>query len=223
MSTYLVAFVVCDFHNLTDGRVSVWARPEAIQSARYALEVAPKILAFFEKYFNIKYPLPKLDLIALPDFLAGAMENWGLVTFREVTMLHDEKISAPLNKQRVASIIAHEIVHQWFGNLVTPSWWSDLWLNEGFASYMEYVGANMTNPAWKVMDQFLCNEVQPVLILDSLASSHEISVHVQDPDSINEIFDRISYGKGAAIIRMMEHFLTTKVFRDGLHSYLTDK
>lgn len=223
MSTYLVAFVVCDFHNLTDGRVSVWTRPEAIESARYALEVAPKILTFFEKYFNIKYPLPKLDLIALPDFSAGAMENWGLVTFREVTMLHDEKISAPLNKQRVASIIAHEIVHQWFGNLVTPSWWSDLWLNEGFASYMEYVGANMTNPAWKVMDQFLCNEVQPVLILDSLASSHEISVHVQDPDSINEIFDRISYGKGAAIIRMMEHFLTTKVFRDGLHSYLTDK
>lgn len=145
------------------------------------------------------------------------------MTFREVTMLHDEKISAPLNKQRVSSIIAHEIVHQWFGNLVTPSWWSDLWLNEGFASYMEYVGANMINPGWKVMDQFLCNEVQPVLILDSLASSHEISVHVQDPDSINEIFDRISYGKGAAIIRMMEHFLTTKVFRDGLHSYLTER
>lgn len=88
---------------------------------------------------------------------------------------------------------------------------------------MEYVGANMTNPAWKAMDQFLCIEVQPVFILDSLASSHEISVHVHDPDSINEIFDRISYGKGAAIIRMMEHFLTTKVFRDGLHSYLTDK
>lgn len=131
MSTYLVAFVVCDFQNLTDGRVSVWTRPEAIESARYALEVAPKILTFFENYFNIKYPLPKLDLIALPDFSAGAMENWGLVTFREVTMLHDEKISAPLNKQRVASIIAHEIVHQWFGNLVTPSWWSDLWLNEG--------------------------------------------------------------------------------------------
>lgn len=151
------------------------------------------------------------------------MENWGLITFREVTMLHDENISAPLNKQRVASIIAHEIVHQWFGNLVTPSWWSDLWLNEGFASFMEYVGANITNPAWKAMDQFLCNEVQSVFILDSLASSHEISVHVHDPDSINEIFDRISYGKGAAIIRMMEHFLTTKVFRDGLNSYLTDK
>lgn len=138
-------------------------------------------------------------------------------------MLHDETVSAPLNKQRVATIIAHEMVHQWFGNLVTPSWWSDLWLNEGFASYMEYVGANMIDPTWKVMDQFLCNEVQPVFILDSLASSHEISVHVHDPDSINEIFDRISYGKGAAIIRMMEHFLTTKVFQKGLHSYLNNK
>lgn len=155
--------------------------------------------------------------------LVSAMENWGLVTFREVAMLHDDKVSAPLNKQRVATIIAHELVHQWFGNLVTPSWWSDLWLNEGFASYMEYVGANMINPAWKAMEQFLCNEVQPVFILDSLASSHEISVHVHDPDSINEIFDRISYGKSAAIIRMMEHFLTTDVFRAGLHSYLTDK
>lgn len=106
---------------------------------------------------------------------------------------------------------------------MTPSWWSDLWLNEGFASYMEYVGADMINPAWKVMDQFLTNEVQSVFILDSLASSHEISVHVHDPDSINELFDRISYGKGAAIIRMMENFLTTEVFKNGLHTYLIEK
>lgn len=131
MSTYLVAFVVSDFKNLTDGNFSVWARPSALESARYALEVGPKILRFFESYFNISYPLPKLDMIALPDFGAGAMENWGLVTFREVTMLHDPVISAPLNKQRVATIIAHELAHQWFGNLVTPVWWSDLWLNEG--------------------------------------------------------------------------------------------
>lgn len=109
MSTYLVAFVVSDFKNLTDGNFSVWARPSALESARYALEVGPKILRFFESYFNISYPLPKLDMIALPDFGAGAMENWGLVTFREVTMLHDPVISAPLNKQRVATIIAHEL------------------------------------------------------------------------------------------------------------------
>lgn len=100
---------------------------------------------------------------------------------------------------------------------------TDLWLNEGFASYMEYVGANMINPDWKAMDQFVCNEVQSVYTLDSLASSHKISVHVHDPDSINEIFDRISYGKGAALIRMMEHFLTTKVFQEGLNTYLTQK
>lgn len=137
MSTYLLAFVISDFKNLTDGRFSVWAREEALESARYALEVGPKILSFFEDYFNISYPLPKIDMIALPDFGAGgniitaknifkfyeyyrkilnisvlcvAMENWGLVTFREVTMLHDEKVSAPLNKQRVATIISHEIV-----------------------------------------------------------------------------------------------------------------
>jgi aminopeptidase N len=142
---------------------------------------------------------------------------------RETAMLYEEGISAAANQQRVATVVAHELAHQWFGNLVTPSWWSDLWLNEGFASYVEYLGVNAVEPTWKSMDQFVINELQNVFGLDALSSSHQISVQVDNPEEINEIFDRISYAKGATIIRMMDHFLTTDVFRQGLNKYLKDK
>lgn len=138
-------------------------------------------------------------------------------------MLYDEGVSTHYNKQRIASVVSHELGHQWFGNLVTPSWWSDLWLNEGFASYMEYIGVNAVEPNWKLNDQFVVNELQSVFSLDALSSSHQISVRVQNPDEINEIFDRISYGKGASIIRMMDHFLTSEVFKRGLRDYLNDR
>lgn len=151
------------------------------------------------------------------------MENWGLITFREAAMLYEEGVSARINKQRVSTVVAHELAHQWFGNLVTPSWWSDLWLNEGFATYMEYVGIDAVEPSWKSMDQFVLNEVQAVFTLDALSTSHKIWIEVRNPDEINEIFDRISYGKGAAIIRMMYHFLTAQVFKDGLSSFLREK
>lgn len=137
-------------------------------------------------------------------------------------MLYEEGVSAAANKQRVATVVAHELAHQWFGNLVTPSWWSDIWLNEGFASYVEYLGVDAIEPSWKSMDQFVVNEVQSVFLLDALSSSHKISVEVGNPDEINEIFDRISYAKGATIIRMMSHFLTSKVFRSGLKKYLKE-
>lgn len=138
-------------------------------------------------------------------------------------MLYEDAVTARINKQRVATVVAHELAHQWFGNLVTPSWWSDLWLNEGFASYMEYAAVESIEPTWKPMDQFVLHEVQNVLTLDALSTSHKIWIEVHNPDEINEIFDRISYGKGAAIIRMMEHFLTQKVFRQGLSSFLKEK
>ncbi|KAM7359628.1 suppressor of ER stress-induced death isoform 1-T6 [Cochliomyia hominivorax] len=220
MSTYLVAYSISDFSHLTDGNFSVWARQDAIQSASYALSVGPKILKFLEEFFDLKFPLPKMDMIALPDFQAGAMENWGLITYRETNMLFEEGISASTNKQRVAAVVGHELAHQWFGNLVTPLWWSDIWLNEGFASYMEYLTVDAIQPEWKTMDQFVVNELQNVFQLDALSTSHKISVEVGNPEEINEIFDRISYGKGSTIIRMMSHFLTSTVFRRGLNRYL---
>uniref|UniRef100_A0A182W2Z0 Aminopeptidase N n=1 Tax=Anopheles minimus TaxID=112268 RepID=A0A182W2Z0_9DIPT len=223
MSTYLVAFVVCDYQNLTAGNFAVWARADAIGSARYALSVGPKLLQFLEGFFHIDYPLPKVDMIALPDFSAGAMENWGLITYRETAMLYEENVSSISNKQHVITVVAHELAHQWFGNLVTPSWWTDLWLNEGFASYMEYLGVDAVEPAWKSMEQFVVNELHNVFSLDALSSSHQISVEVHNPEEIHEIFDKISYGKGATIIRMMDHFLTTEVFKRGLTNYLNDK
>ncbi|XP_018791450.1 PREDICTED: aminopeptidase N [Bactrocera latifrons] len=222
MSTYLVAYAISDFDHISDGNFSAWARKDAIQSARYALSVGPKILKFLEEYFDLPFPLPKLDMIALPDFQAGGMENWGLITYRETTMLFEEGVSATTNKQRIASVVGHELAHQWFGNLVTPSWWSDIWLNEGFASYMEYITVDAIHPDWKTQDQFVVSELQNVFHLDALSSSHKISVEVFNPDEISEIFDRISYGKGSTIIRMMSHFLTSKVFRRGLSKYLKE-
>lgn len=161
-----------------------------------------------------------MDMIALPDFNAGAMENWGLITYRETAMLYDELSSSVANKQRVAVVVAHELAHQWFGNLVTPKWWDDLWLNEGFASFVEYIGVDHVEPAWRMLDQFVVDEVQDVFKIDGLSSSHQISIPVNNPDEISEIFDHISYSKGASIIRMMNHFLTDQVFKEGLQRYL---
>lgn len=137
-------------------------------------------------------------------------------------MLYEEGFSTLLQKERIIAVIGHELAHQWFGNLVTPSWWSDIWLNEGFASYMEYLAIEKIAPQCKPMDQFVISEVQDVFQLDALATSHKISVEVDNPEEITSIFDRISYGKGSTIIRMMSHFLTSQVFRSGLSKYLKE-
>lgn len=137
-------------------------------------------------------------------------------------MLFEEGVSPSTYRLRVASVVVHELAHQWFGNLVTPSWWSDLWLNEGFASYMEFVGLDALEPEWRMNDQFVVSKLQSVFQLDSLSSSHKISVEVGNPDEVAELFDNISYDKGATVIRMMDHFLTTAVFRRGLHKYLKE-
>ncbi|XP_037093237.1 aminopeptidase N-like [Pollicipes pollicipes] len=229
MSTYLVAFLVSDLAvkeadpGVSDTLFRVWARPSAIDQANYARSIGPQILEYFEGFFKTDFPLPKQDMAALPDFAAGAMENWGLITYRETAMLYDPKVSSAKNKQRVAVVVSHELAHQWFGNLVTPSWWTDLWLNEGFASYVEYLGVDKVEPSWRMMEQFITSDLQRVMTTDALETSHPISIVVHHPDEINEIFDHISYEKGASIIRMMTHYLTVETMRNGLANYLNDR
>ncbi|XP_053387798.1 aminopeptidase N-like [Mercenaria mercenaria] len=224
MSTYLLAFIICDFNytqNTTKSGITyrAWSRPEATDQTQYSLDVGVRILTFYEKYFNIPYPLPKQDMIAIPDFAAGAMENWGLITYRETAMLYQPGVSSVKNKQFVAIVVSHELSHQWFGNLVTPSWWDDLWLNEGFATYMQYMGVDHVHPEWKMFEQFVV-DLQDVFNIDGLISSHPVYVPVAHPNEINAIFDKISYAKGASIIRMMRFFLGDDVFQHGLTRYL---
>lgn len=225
MSTYLLAFA---FGNLKhkeavtkDGvTIRTYATPNNIEFTDFALETAVKCLEFYNDYFGIAYPLAKCDLIALPDFAAGAMENWGCITFREQALLVDPKNTSLSNKQYVALVIAHELTHQWFGNLVTMRWWTDLWLNEGFASWMEYLAVDHIFPDWEVWTQFIVDEQQQALKLDALEHTHPIEVTVHHPDEIRTIFDAISYSKGASIIHMLHEYLGHDAFRDGLRHYL---
>uniref|UniRef100_A0A8P4K941 Aminopeptidase n=1 Tax=Dicentrarchus labrax TaxID=13489 RepID=A0A8P4K941_DICLA len=207
--------------NDDEDKIRIFARTPAIAAGQgdYALNKTGPILKFFEKYYNSSYPLPKSDQIALPDFNAGAMENWGLITYRETALLYDETFSSNSNKQRIATIIAHELAHMWFGNLVTLRWWNDLWLNEGFASYVEYLGAHEAEPEWNVKDLIVLSDVHRVFAVDALASSHPLSSKeedIQKPAQISELFDAISYSKGASVLRMLSDFLTEKVFTMGL-------
>ncbi|KAJ8417420.1 hypothetical protein AAFF_G00286470 [Aldrovandia affinis] len=214
MSTYLLAFII-----------RIWARRTAIaaKQGEYALNKTGPILKFFESYYNSTYPLKKSDQIALPDFNAGAMENWGLITYRETALLFDEKFSSNGNQERIATIIAHELAHMWFGNLVTLKWWNDLWLNEGFASYVEYLGANDAEPTWGLKDLIVLNDVHRVFAIDALASSHPLSSRedeINKPEQISELFDAISYSKGASVLRMLSEFLTEDVFLKGLRAVI---
>ncbi|XP_020706338.2 endoplasmic reticulum aminopeptidase 2-like isoform X4 [Athalia rosae] len=225
MSTYLVAFVVCDYKRVTDMTsrnvsVSVYAPEAMLPQAQYAVKTAAKIMDYFESYFGIHYPLPKQDLIAIPDFAAGAMENWGLITYREASILYDPEETSTAAHQWVAIVVAHELAHQWFGNLVTMRWWNDLWLNEGAASFFEHKGVDHVAPEWGMMNQFILDKTQSALDLDALASSHPISVPVKDPSEIEAIFDTISYNKGASILYMLEEFLLEDVMKKGLNDYL---
>uniref|UniRef100_A0A665W2T9 Aminopeptidase n=1 Tax=Echeneis naucrates TaxID=173247 RepID=A0A665W2T9_ECHNA len=229
MSTYLLAFIVSDFVSIESLQnhllIRIWARKKAIDDKQgdYARNVTGPILQFYEQYYNASYPLSKSDQIALPDFNAGAMENWGLVTYRETALLYDPVESSTGNKERVTTVIAHELAHMWFGNLVTLRWWNDLWLNEGFASYVEYLGADYAEPSWNIRDQMILYDVHKVFAMDALASSHPLSrreEEVNEPAQISEMFNTISYSKGAAVLRMLSDFLTEPVFARGLSSYL---
>ncbi|KAM9311210.1 aminopeptidase N [Gastrophryne carolinensis] len=226
MSTYLVAFIVSQFSYDGDDQVKIWGRPKAIDEEKqgeYARNVTKPILVFFEQYYRTPYPLSKSDQVALPDFSAGAMENWGLVTYRETALLWDPRESSISNKERVVTVIAHELAHQWFGNLVTIKWWNDLWLNEGFASYVEYLGADYAEPSWNIKDLIVLYDVHRVMAVDALASSHPLTSpeeEVNTPSEISELFDSITYSKGASVIRMLSSFLTEPLFVEGLANYL---
>ncbi|NWI40971.1 AMPN Aminopeptidase, partial [Picathartes gymnocephalus] len=229
MSTYLLAFIVSQFtyvqSNSTKTLIRIWGRPKAIAEGQgdYALNVTGPILSFFEAHYDTSYPLPKSDQVGLPDFNAGAMENWGLVTYRENSLLFDDKYSSIGNKERVVTVIAHELAHQWFGNLVTLRWWNDLWLNEGFASYVEYLGADSAEPSWNIKDLMVLNELHTVMATDALASSHPLSFREEEintPAQISEVFDSIAYSKGASVLRMLSSFLSEDIFKQGLQSYL---
>ncbi|XP_006885282.1 PREDICTED: aminopeptidase N [Elephantulus edwardii] len=230
MSTYLLAFIVSEFTSVNSVtpsgiQIRIWARPSATREghSHYAQTVTGPILEFFAQHYSTPYPLNKSDQIALPDFNAGAMENWGLVTYRESALLYDPQSSSIGNKERVVTVIAHELAHQWFGNLVTVAWWNDLWLNEGFASYVEYLGADFAEPTWNLKDLIVLSEVYRVMAVDALTTSHPLSSpenEVNTPAQISEVFDSISYSKGASVIRMLSEFLTEDLFKQGLASYL---
>ncbi|PFX20498.1 Endoplasmic reticulum aminopeptidase 1 [Stylophora pistillata] len=226
MPTYLVAFIVCDFEyketKTKSGRkIRVWSKPDAINSVDFALDVAKRALEFYEDFFKVPYPLPKLDLIAIPD-MGGAMENWGLVTFRESAVLFDPDTGSVGDKKLVTMIVNHELAHQWFGNLVTMKWWNDLWLNEGFAVYMEYLATDNCNNQWKREDQFILDTSREALDVDSSIYTHPVSVKVHNQAEINEIVDKITYHKSSAVIRMMQNFLGMETFRKGIQIYLND-
>lgn len=225
MSTYLLAFIVGELNVIESNAfrlpVRVYAPPDSdIEHGRFSVELAARTLDFYEKKFDSKFPLPKMDMVAIPDFSAGAMENWGLVTYRVVDLLFNEKTSSASTKQRVAEVVQHELAHQWFGNLVTMDFWDGLWLNEGFATWMSWYSCNAFYPEWKVWEGYVPDNLGRALGLDSLRSSHPIEVPIQRADQINQIFDAISYSKGSCVLRMVSKWLGEETFLEGIRRYL---
>ncbi|XP_015116430.1 glutamyl aminopeptidase isoform X1 [Diachasma alloeum] len=230
MSTYLICFIVSDFVSVTAPArklnetetftISVYTTRAQKDKAAFALDIGVKIIEFYTKLFRIDYPLPKLDMAAIPDFVSGAMENWGLITYREARLLYDKQTSSTADQEGIVQVIAHEFAHMWFGNLVTMGWWHDLWLNEGFASYMQYKSADAILPDWGVMNRFLPETLHPVFITDAKLSSHPIVQTVANPDEITAIFDVITYSKGASVLRMLDNFVGSETFNWGVTTYL---
>jgi aminopeptidase N/puromycin-sensitive aminopeptidase len=223
MSTYLVAFLVGDFKCLSgsaDGvPIRACATPDKVQYGKLALDVAEHTLHYYDNYFGIKYPMPKLDMIALPDFEAGAMENFGAITYRETDFLLDDTDASLAQKKRVAVVVTHEMAHQWFGDMVTMQWWDNIWLNEGFATWMESKAANDYKPEWKYK-QDDATDLDNALNLDAQATTRTIRATANTPAEINEMFDGIAYEKAGAVIGMVEHYLGEETFREGVHNYL---
>jgi aminopeptidase N len=223
MSTYLVAFLVGDF-KCTEGKsdgvpIRACSTPDKVELTKFAVESAKYVLHYYDTYFGIKYPMPKLDMVALPDFEAGAMENFGCITYRETDLLIDSKNGSVPAKKRVAEVVAHEMAHQWFGDMVTMQWWDNIWLNEGFATWMEMKPITQWHPEWN-FPQDVAQDLDNTLNLDAQMTTHTIRAKADTPAQINEMFDGISYGKGGAVIGMVENYLGEEVFRQGVHNYL---
>lgn len=225
MSPYLLAWVAGKLAHVeakTSGGVIVraYATPNNQSRLGYALGEAVKLLEFFDDYFGIPYPLPKCDLVALPDFSSGAMENWGCITFRETALLVDEQ-SSVATKQYVTSVIAHELAHQWFGNLVTMKWWNDLWLNESFANLMETFATDRLHPQWGMWTQYFDRQTVYAFERDSLSSVQKIQQEVHTPAEIQTLFDpAIVYAKGGSLLNMLHTHIGATAFQDGLRTYL---
>ncbi len=225
MSTYLLAFVIGDLTHIekeaADGTVvGVWMTRGKEEQGQFALDTSVKLLSFFNDYFDIPYPLPKMDHLAIPDFAAGAMENWGCITYRETALLVDPENSSAGTRQRVAEVVAHEMAHMWFGDLVTMDWWDDLWLNESFATWVGTKAVDWLFPEWSMWTQFVNMDTNRAFNLDGLKNSHPIEQEVLNPAEVSQLFDAISYSKGGSVLRMLEQFLTSSVFRTGLNIYL---
>jgi len=226
MSSYLLAFVIGELHKKTARtksgvEVNVWATPAQNENTLdFALDIATRSIDFYDEYFGVKYPLPKSDHVALPDFSSGAMENWGLITYRESCLLADPELTPESSRRFIATVIAHELSHQWFGNLVTMNWWNDLWLNESFANMMEYVAIDALHPEWRMWEDFATNEVTAALRRDSLDGVQSVQADVNHPDEISTLFDpAIVYAKGGRLLVMVRKLIGEEEFRTGLKSY----
>ena len=226
MSSYLLAFVIGELHKKSARtksgvEVNVWATPAQNENTLdFALDIATRSIDFYDEYFGVKYPLPKSDHVALPDFSSGAMENWGLITYRESCLLADPELTPESSRRFIATVIAHELSHQWFGNLVTMQWWNDLWLNESFANMMEYVAIDTLQPNWHMWEDFATNEVTAALRRDSLDGVQSVQADVNHPDEISTLFDpAIVYAKGGRLLVMVRKLIGEETFRAGLKSY----
>ncbi|XP_029427064.1 aminopeptidase Q [Rhinatrema bivittatum] len=229
MSTYITAFVVCDFDYVSrtvgGNEIRIWARKEVVQigSVDFALDITGPILSYFEELLNVSYPLTKTDIVALPNFGAGAMENWGLMTFQELSLVYNPSQKFSDTKALICLIVSHELGHQWFGNLVTMKWWNDIWLNEGFASYVEYLGASYIDSRLKLSELFLFYSLQSIFASDGFVVHRTLSVKKEEislPSHIESLFNKFTYIKGASFVRMISGFLTERLFIKGLSSYL---
>jgi aminopeptidase N len=223
LSSYLAALIVGNFEYIegeADGiPIRVYSTPGKKEMGKFALESAEHVLSYYDKYFNIKYPYGKLDLVGIPDFSAGAMENAGCITFREILLQIDEKHASIDLKKTIASVIAHEMAHQWFGDLVTMQWWDDIWLNEGFATWMSSKPVEAWKPEWNFnLDDV--SQAGGTMNTDSLANTRPIHQAADTPAQIQELFDGIAYGKAAAVLRMLESYLGEETFRAGVNAYI---
>src|SRR5437870_3709083 len=224
MSSYLVAFIVGEFEGtepvmIGTAPLRVWAVPGKRHLAKFAQEIGSFSLSHFSGYYDIAYPGDKLDLIAIPDFASGAMENLGAITFRETALLVDEAKATRAELERVADVVSHENAHMWFGDLVTMRWWNGLWLNEAFATFMEMLAVNAWKPEWRRWDSFTVSRAAAMQV-DGLKSTRPIEFPVERPEEAAGMFDVLTYEKGASVLRMMEQYLGDNAFRDGIRLYL---